>query len=349
MTDSIERILDAAANRCREGLRVVEDYCRFIRNDPVLSEQLKKLRHQFRVAYEALPVERMLASRDTRGDVGTGITTPAETVRLSTEDLLQANCKRIQESLRSLEEYSKVLSSSASQQFEAIRYAFYTVEQSLRLSDTLRERLQSACLYLLLTEKFCQRDWKEVAREVIAAGVDVIQLREKNISDRELLERARWLRDATRETSTLLIINDRPDLARLVDADGVHVGQDELPVTQVRQLLGSRPLIGLSTHNSTQVEEAVALQADYIGVGPVFPSRTKSFADFPGLEFVRNVQSTLGETLPWFPIGGVTAELLPELLAAGALRVAVCEAILGQPHPGETVQQWKALLGGNAG
>lgn len=153
----------------------------------------------------------------------------------------------------------------------------------------------------------------------------MVQLREKNVPDGQLIERARFLREWTREAGALFIVNDRPDIAVLVDADGVHVGQEDLPCAEVRQIVGGDRLIGVSTHNVEQIRQAVLDGADYLGVGPVFVSSTKEFDSLAGLEFVR---AAAAETsLPWFAIGGITAENLPDAIDAGARRIAVTGAI----------------------
>src|SRR5207244_6391606 len=137
--------------------------------------------------------------------------------------------------------------------------------------------------YVLITGAQCAAaiDW--TIQEAAAGGAQIIQLREKQKTDRDLLERARRVREWTRKAGVLFIMNDRPDVARLVEADGVHVGQDELGVKDARRILGAGPLIGVSTHSIDQVRQAVLDGASYIGVGPTFPGSTKSFAEFPGL------------------------------------------------------------------
>src|SRR5262249_37597577 len=139
-----------------------------------------------------------------------------------------------------------------------------------------------------------------------AGGADVIQLREKTLADRELVERARNVRRWTRKAGVLFVVNDRPDVARLVEADGVHLGQDDMPVKDARRILGADALIGVSTHSIEQVRQAVLDGANYIGVGPTFPSATKVFEEFPGLDFVRAVLAET--TLPAFAIGGINAQ-----------------------------------------
>jgi thiamine-phosphate pyrophosphorylase len=170
----------------------------------------------------------------------------------------------------------------------------------------------------------------------------VLQLRDKRLADRELLERARQLRALTRGTPTLFILNDRPDLAELADADGVHVGQEELAIAEVRRILGPQRLIGVSTHSLDQARQAVLDGADYIGCGPTFPSETKAFAGFPGPELLRQVAAEI--TLPAFAIGGITLENLPAVLQTGFRRIAVSGAITSAAEPDQQVRRLLACL-----
>src|SRR5262249_54162956 len=156
------------------------------------------------------------------------------------------------------------------------------------------------------------------------AGVSVVQMREKKLPDRELIAWGRYVREWTADAGALFIMNDRPDIAVLTDADGVHVGQDELSVRDARRIVGPHRLIGVSTHTIEQARTAVLDGADYIGVGPVFPSTTKAFEEFAGLKLVREVATDL--TLPAFAIGGITAQNIGEVVAAGSRRVAVSHA-----------------------
>src|SRR4029077_5815297 len=148
----------------------------------------------------------------------------------------------------------------------------------------------------------------------------------KHLTDADLLSRARILREITRDSSALYIMNDRPDLAVLSGADGVHVGQEELSVKEVRQIVGPHALIGVSTHNIEQARRAVLDGASYIGVGPTFPSDTKNFASFAGLDFVRAVAAEIA--LPAFAIGGITLENVPQVISAGLRHVALSSAIV---------------------
>ena len=334
------RILDASANRLREGLRVVEDFVRFVLDDAHLSRVTKTCRHQLRTVFESLNTQELIASRDTQADVGTTIRTETEGRRGTPFDVATASLKRAQEAARTLEEYSKLLAAdrpvtgdSASQQFGQLRYELYTLEKAILTTAASNRQLADRRLYLLLTSELCTGDFEQTLKDAISGGVDIVQLREKAMSDRDLLGMARRVREITRASETLLIMNDRPDLAVLCDADGVHVGQEELAVQEVRRIVGLDRLVGVSTHTIEQARQAVLDGASYLGVGPVFPSQTKAFDEFAGLDFVRAVADEIA--LPWYPIGGITPGNLLHVTDAGATRAAICAAILQAESPAE--------------
>jgi thiamine-phosphate pyrophosphorylase len=325
------RILDANANRAREALRVVEDYCRYALDDAFLSRELKRFRHGLTELLHPLSAKLLLEARDTLRDVGTQQSAAGEYERHSLAEVVRANLNRLREALRALEEYGKIINSDLGRAFEQLRYRCYTLEKALVIGSDARQRLADARLYVLLTgsQRTAALDW--TIREAAAGGARIFQLREKELNDRELLERARQVRRWTHESGALFIVNDRPDIARLAEADGVHLGQDELPVHAARRIVGPGALIGVSTHSIEQVRQAVLDGSSYIGVGPTFPSGTKEFADFPGLEFVRT--ATAETTLPAFVIGGVNEKNIGAAVAAGARRVAVSQAICQAEHP----------------
>ena len=212
-----------------------------------------------------------------------------------------------------------------------------------KADKNLRSRLFTTQLYVVLDGGESRDDFTCRAQAIVEAGAGAVQLREKRLADRCLLERARILRDITRSTKTLLIINDRPDIARLSDADGVHLGQDDLLVSAARQLLPQGRLIGISTHDAKQAHEAVhTQQADYIGVGPTFPSLTKSFHHFPGLSLLEQVAQD--ETVPSFAIGGIHLENLEKVLRTGIHRVAVSSAIQAAVDSGVEVKKFLSQL-----
>lgn len=325
------RILDAAANRATEGLRVVEDYARLGLDDSFLTSQLKQLRHQFVETLKTLSSTQRHAARDTLADVGTRISTTEEQTRHDLASVVIANWKRVQQSLRTLEEYGKLVSAEFAAGCERIRYQSYTLERALYLTQESGERLENARLYVLLNAGNSEEEFGQLVESLISAGVHVLQLRDKHLADRDLVKRARLLRQLTLATETLFIMNDRPDLAVLSEADGVHVGQEELSVKDVRAVVGAKMLVGVSTHSIEQARDAVLAGANYIGIGPTFPSTTKQFEAFPGLEFAQSVAEEI--SLPGFAIGGITSENLPQVIKAGITRVAVGAAITEAEDP----------------
>ena len=335
------RIVDASLNRVAEGLRVAEDYVRFGLEDAALSEELKKLRHDLRPAQRRVSLEDRTAVRDVAGDVGTDIMVPTEMTRGSAAEVGLTNLRRVCEALRSGEEYAKTLDGEVARMLEALRYRAYAVERRLARTLDVRRRLADVRLYLLLGTRDLPMRWQTLAAAALAGGVDVIQLRQKDAGDRELLDAARELRALTRAAGALFIVNDRTDIAVMADADGVHLGQGDVPVTDARRVLGSRRLIGVSTHSPDQATAAAREGADYLGVGPTFPSHTKSFEHFPGLDYVRHAA---GLSLPAFAIGGVRPDNVRQVTAAGLHRVAISHAVTHAEIPEQAARLLKAAL-----
>ncbi len=334
------RVLDAEANRAREGLRVVEDYVRFVLDDRHLTRLCKQLRHELTDALGRISLEHRLAARETQADVGTVLTTASEQSRADAAEVLTANFARLQESLRSLEEFGKLLGADGAglaAAFKQLRYRTYTLQRAVDITRGSIERLAAARLYVLIDGRPSVEEFERLARSLIDAGVQVLQLRDKQLGDRELLERARLLRALTQATPTLFVLNDRPDLAALAGADGVHVGQEELSVKDARSIVGPEALVGVSTHSIEQARRAVLDGANYIGVGPTFSSGTKRFEQFPGVELLRKVAAEI--RLPAFAIGGIGRENLDEVLAAGFGRIAVSGAVTAADAPAEAAQE----------
>jgi thiamine-phosphate pyrophosphorylase len=336
------RILDVNLNRAREAARVIEDYCRFSLDDRFLTEQIKELRHELAAIGARLPGSLLIAGRETVRDVGTSVSASGEYERRTTAEVAMANGKRLQESLRSLEEFGKLFAPSNGREFEALRYRAYTLERVLNIGSRSREKLANAKLYVLLTGSQCQASLDWTIERAAAGGADIIQLREKSLSDKELIARARDVRRWTRKAGMLFIVNDRPDIARLSEADGVHLGQDDMTIKDSRRILGPDGLIGRSTHSIEQVRQAVLDGADYLGIGPVFPSRTKEFDHLPGLAFVE--KSTSETSLPAFALGGIGPDNIGQVVKAGAKRIAVGSAIALAEDPEQVSRQLKACL-----
>ena len=179
-------------------------------------------------------------------------------------------------------------------------------------------------------------------REALAGGVDVLQLREKDAPDEEILAAAATFRDVCAQHSALFFVNDRPDLAIAAGADGVHLGQADEPVDRVREQYGRKLLIGLSTHSREQLAAGLETDADYVCVGPVYATPTKP--DYPavGLELMRHAAQVVER--PWFAIGGIDGTNVTEVAAAGARRVVVVRAIRDAPGPRAAAAGLRAAL-----
>ena len=199
-------------------------------------------------------------------------------------------------------------------------------------------------LYLILDESWVSRcSFIDVLKQAGKAGVGLVQYRNKGASMKEAFQQAEELREAARTAGILFIVNDRCDLALALEADGVHVGQDDLALHHARALLGDECLIGISTHRPEEVQEATKGGADYLGFGPIFETSTKkdheALVGVSGLNEVRTLTS-----LPIFAIGGITAESLPELINAGADGVAVASAIFGAPDRQAALRQFTSAF-----
>lgn len=336
------RILDAAINRAGEGLRVVEDYARMVLADVHLTRVLKDLRHGLSEAARTFDQNQLLASRDTLTDVGTTFNTASEFDRAAPGSIVSANLSRVQEALRTIEEFSKPVSAATAQAVQQLRYGAYTIEKALVTVALSRQSLADARLYVLTDGLADGPAFEDLIRQLVAGGVDLIQLRDKSLDDRQLLARCAILASSCRGTTTRWLINDRSDLALAANAHGVHLGQDDLPVAAARRILGPARIIGVSTHSIEQAHAAVLEGANYIAVGPVFPSRTKNFERFVGLDLVEAVVREI--SLPTFAIGGIDEESLPGLLVAGISRVAVQAAVVRAAQPGQAAHRLKRLL-----
>lgn len=346
------RITDAALNRAAEGLRVCDDCVRFALDDALLTSLLKDVRHELAELAAQTPSAARHAARDTPGDVGREISNQGERSRENLNAVCAANFERAKQSLRSLEEISKTSSAELARRFEALRYRVYTIEAAWGRTVDASQRLADVQLCVLASGGDSEAAFSKLAESLIAGNVGMIQLREKHLDDRRLAARARKLVALARNASTarpLIIVNDRPDIAAAANADGVHVGQDDLCVKDARKVVGPGRLVGVSTHKVEQARAAVLDGANYLGVGPVFTSATKTFADYrspadyPGLDFVDAV--TRLTQLPVFAIGGIDAGNVDQVLERGARRIAVSSAVITADNPADAAKRLIAKLG----
>jgi thiamine-phosphate pyrophosphorylase len=345
---AIERLLDANLDRAREGLRVIEDWCRFGLERPDLVGRTKDFRQRLGRCHQA----RFKLARHTATDPATGMAHAAQAERQGAAAVVAANWGRVQEALRVLEEFGRGLAGPLAAEAAAIRYGLYDLEVDVLRAAAgpgwRRELLQGCQLYLVTSPV---ENLLEVVAAALEAGVRLVQYRAKSgapgpggqpLSDEHRLAEARALRQLCARHGALFLINDRIDLALAVDADGVHLGQDDLPPAIARRLLGPERLIGRSTQRLDQLQQAVADGCDYVGVGPVNATPTKPGREPVGLDYVR--QAAAASPIPFVAIGGIDATTLAGPLAAGASRVAVVRAITQAADPGAASAELLARL-----
>ncbi|MDY7108172.1 MAG: thiamine phosphate synthase [Planctomycetota bacterium] len=336
------RIIDANANRAREALRVMEDAARFLLDDAALSGDLKSLRHDLRGALERLPPGWIEANRDTPGDVGTAITAGRERSRTDFVEVVIAAGKRLSEALRVIEEAGKTIDPDFARGVEALRYRAYDVEQRLQLRlGSGRARQWRVCV--LLTESICTRSWEDVLRAIIDGGADCIQVREKDMDGGTLARRVRRVIELARPAGASVIVNDRADVALAAGADGVHVGEHDLSIRDVRRIAGRTMLIGASTHDLDEAKAAIEAGADYSGVGAMFTSALKPAREPSGPEYLRRFIEHYPNT-PHLAIGGVGPENIDRLVDAGCRGVAVSSAVCAADDPARVVRTLREAI-----
>ncbi len=340
MKEPLYRIIDANFNRAREALRVMEDYARFALNNSELSEKTKILRHQLCQYITQIPAAELLTARDTPGDVGTAISTESEKSRPDMQAVTTAAAKRLTEALRCLEEFTKIQSPKISSQLEALRYQAYELEK--RLLIPVKPDFKNVRIYVLLTAQYCTLGLLETARAVLDGGADCIQLREKDLPDKQTLNLAQQLTDICNEYQALFIMNDRPDLALLAHAHGVHLGQDDLAPHQARKILTPYQIIGTSTHSLEEATQSITQNPDYIAVGAIYPSPTKPKVPACGLSLITQIRQITQS--PIIAIGGITESNAPALIQAGATGIALCQAVTATENPKKSVQNIKNSL-----
>jgi len=333
------RIIDASLNRIGEGLRFLEEIARFTLGDTDLTQRLKTLRHDLLITDTAFQ-KQLIQYRDASDDVGADLEVPGEEKSKGLDTLLMANARRVQESLRTLEELAKSTGSTGELDtdiFRQARFSIYTIEQEL-LSRVLRQdKLKRlAGLYVIVDTQMLQgRIHLDVAAQAIRGGARAIQLRDKVQSKKQILPVARELKALCAEHGVLFIINDYLDIALAAGADGLHLGQDDLPVKEARRLLPIDSIVGCSTTNVEQAVEAQTEGADYVAVGAIYPTSSKVSTTTParvvGLDMIRQVRDAVN--IPIVAIGGINKDNVSDVIAAGVDSVAVISAVLGAESP----------------
>ena len=333
MERAVYRIIDANFNRAREAIRVIEEYCRFALNSGPLTERAKQIRHELSLAIAKLDAGWLISSRDTLGDVGVGKTVDKQLVRGNLRDCFTAGCKRLTEALRVLAEMTQTQDRSVAETIEKLRYAAYTLEKDIVLFSDAFEKFKGVRLYVIITSNL-PADIISLTCKCAAGGADCIQLRAKAVEDDKLFAVAVEFVRICKDAGVLSIINDRVDVAVAAGADGVHLGQNDLPIEQARKLQLAPLIIGKSTHSPRQLRAACEERPTYAALGPVFATETKPTAEAVGLDYVRQATEILADTgVCNVAIGGISLDNVEDVLRAGAKAIAVCAAVTKAGDP----------------
>lgn len=335
---NVFRIIDANINRVSEGLRVIEDIQRFIYGDEDLSKRLRELRHEVRKSFYS---KELLENRNSVEDIGLCISKNTNLdEKHNLQDLLTSNFKRVQEGLRSIEEALKIIGYyKESKIYEGIRFEAYDLEKKV----LPRKVILDTDIYAILCEEFSKgRSNVEVTKELIQSGVKIIQYREKYKNNKEIYEECKEIRNLTKENGVTFIVNDHISIGLSVKADGIHIGQDDMPIEEVRRMAPDM-IIGLSTHNKNQAKEAVDKGADYIGVGPIFYTTTKKDIEkSEGLEYLKWIKENIN--LPYVAIGGIKEGNIDAVKDNGGYCVAMISELTGSDNIPNKVKQIRKKL-----
>jgi len=340
------RIIDANINRLGEGLRVLEEVARMTLNDPVLTQKLKDMRHKA-VKINAELYQELLSSRDAAGDIGSSMEVAGESDSRDVKGIIAANAKRAQESLRVLEEMAKIPSLNLhSEQYREARFELYTIEKELVariLRKAKMERLKG--LYVIIdTEWLKGRKPAEIAGQAIKGGASIIQLRCKERSHREFLNMGMELKEVCHEKGVMFIVNDSLEVALATKADGLHIGQEDIPVLEAKKLLPIDMLLGCSVRTVDEAKKAQKDGADYLGVGAIFATATKESYQVVGLKRIEQIKKAVA--LPIVAIGGINKENINEVMEAGADAAAVISAVMGRDDVQKTTRELVNIIRG---
>lgn len=337
------RVVDANANRAAEALRALEDVARLVYEDAPAAHRLKELRHELGDALQKLDRQQRLGARSTERDAGTQVTAETEMSRADVAQIVRAEVERVGQALRTLEEFSKLIEPEVSGRFKQLRYRAYDDLARIELGWTRHAWLREMRLCVLIDCQMPLDRFISYVQLLGESGARCLQIRDKQRDDRDLVLYASAAVRTLEELDGHVIVNDRVDIALASGAAGVHVGQEDLSVKQVREIAGSRLCVGVSTHDIDQARQAVADGADYIGCGPSFPSQTKVFKQFPGLAFLGQVAREI--QLPCLAIGGIGLHNVDQVLAAGVRGVAVSAAVHNAEDPAVAVRKLCERLG----
>ena len=325
----VYQIIDANLDRAREGLRVLEDWARFGIGGNSFVAKIKN----YRQILGRNHLEIYKQSRNYIEDECKGLTHKEQNNRKTPEQIISSNAGRVQEALRVLEEFSRLHNKELSKIASEIRYEIYNLEVdllNLSKNKESEEILKENDLYVITYPK---DNLLEIIEDVLIAGVKIIQHRFKTGTDKDFLEEAIKIKNLCERYNSLFIINDRVDIALASNADGIHLGQDDLDLKTARKLLGYSKIIGISANNEIDISKALKDGCDYIGIGPVFETATKKDKKPLGIEKIQTLTKDLN--VPWFAIGGVTTNNISHLISSGFQKVALVSQIMNSKCPKE--------------
>jgi thiamine-phosphate pyrophosphorylase len=333
------RIIDANLDRTGEGLRFLEEITRFILDDVNLAKSLKSLRHSLITTSPQLK-RKLLQARDAETDVGADLKADKQQKQRDLSGKVAANAKRVQQSLRILEELATLPDIELdATKFGQARFEVYSLEREISSMLLRKDKAASIKgLYAVVdSNSLGDRDHIDTARQLLSGGACIIQLRDKMLTTRELLCIAQELKHLCEKHNALFIVNDYLDIALASGADGLHLGQDDFPVAVARKLLPIVTLIGCSASTVKQAKDAEIQGADYIAVGAISSTDTKNDIKVVGIDTLKEIKKATN--LPVVAIGGINRDNMSDILSAGADSVAIISAILKTASPKEATRQ----------
>ncbi len=325
----IFQIIDANLDRAREGLRVLEDWARFGIGEKDLVIKIKN----FRQILGKNHLEIYKISRNHIEDKCKGISHIEQINRKNPNKIICSNSARVQEALRVIEEFSRNHNNKLSQIASEMRYEIYNLEVKLLNLNNRKEAesiISENNLYSITDQR---EDLLEIIEKILQGGVKIIQHRFKEGKDKDNLKKAIEIKYLCKKYNSLFIVNDRIDIALASNADGVHLGQEDIDITTARKLLGSSKIIGVSANNSTEIKNAIKNGCDYIGIGPVFKTSIKKNKEPLGVEKIKDLTKNIN--IPWFAIGGINKVNISSLKNQGICKVAVVSGLINSGDPKE--------------
>jgi thiamine-phosphate pyrophosphorylase len=318
------RIIDVNINRLDESLKVIEDFIRFhLENKPLLLH-IRSIRSDFLRLKRSLPLTKIIATRQSKKDPGRKASFDSQAKKKIIETIL-SNLSRAKESSRIIEETLKTMDMRLSNMAKRIRFQIYDLEKEMVVHV---QKSFDPYLHAIIDEKFITRaSLKRTVKILAQNGATMIQLRAKEMNDRDFLLIAKTIRKAIDQPYIKFIVNNRLDIALASAADGVHVGQHDMPVPRVRKIAGEMFIVGASVHNVQEAMRAEVEGADYLGVGAVYPTQTKPSARICGLNTLRDICRKT--SIPVIAIGGINDVNYRTVLRAGAAGIAVASFLYG--------------------